>query len=292
MGARWYDAQLGRWISADTIVPSFANPQSLNRFAYVYNSPLNYVDPSGHVRMPWQLRMGIMLGWIVGTSLHNIPGLSYPRFRVLRNEPLNHGLADACGNKESIDSWADEYDVSPLIVAASIAHQASDFIDRPYGSDMVEKHVQPHLTDRDISVGIAQIKEKELERYAPDLIGNKEALFDPDVAVRVMSAKMAHADGLLQDPKYAGISTTDRYMLLAIVQNSDNPDGMTTVFDAFIDSGMKWGKTLEGNEGWTGQVRSVGTYMFLLSGTYELPEGLDMEYWLQNAFADIKGVDY
>jgi hypothetical protein len=49
MGARWYDAQLGRWISADTIVPDPANPQSLNRYSYVYNNPLKYVDPSGHV---------------------------------------------------------------------------------------------------------------------------------------------------------------------------------------------------------------------------------------------------
>jgi len=48
MGDRWYDAQLGRWISADTIVPSFANPQSLNRYSYVYNNPLKYIDPSGH----------------------------------------------------------------------------------------------------------------------------------------------------------------------------------------------------------------------------------------------------
>jgi hypothetical protein len=48
MGARWYNPQTGRWISADTIVPDFANPQSLNRYAYVYNNPLRYTDPTGH----------------------------------------------------------------------------------------------------------------------------------------------------------------------------------------------------------------------------------------------------
>jgi RHS repeat-associated protein len=32
-GARWYDAQLGRFVSADTIVPNPANPQDLNRKA-------------------------------------------------------------------------------------------------------------------------------------------------------------------------------------------------------------------------------------------------------------------
>jgi len=48
MGAREYDPSLGRWLSADTIVPDLADPQSLNRYSYVSNNPLRYVDPSGH----------------------------------------------------------------------------------------------------------------------------------------------------------------------------------------------------------------------------------------------------
>jgi RHS repeat-associated protein len=47
-GARHYDAATGRFVSADTIVPDFSNPQSLNRYAYVYNNPLWATDPSGH----------------------------------------------------------------------------------------------------------------------------------------------------------------------------------------------------------------------------------------------------
>jgi len=41
-------AYLNRWISPDTIIPDFANPQSLNRYSYVYNRPLNLTDPSGY----------------------------------------------------------------------------------------------------------------------------------------------------------------------------------------------------------------------------------------------------
>ncbi len=47
-GARYYDAALGRFISADTIVPSAGNPQALNRYAYTLNNPVRYVDPTGH----------------------------------------------------------------------------------------------------------------------------------------------------------------------------------------------------------------------------------------------------
>jgi hypothetical protein len=48
MGARWYNGNIGRWISPDTIVPDPANPQSLNRYSYVIGNPLRYQDPSGH----------------------------------------------------------------------------------------------------------------------------------------------------------------------------------------------------------------------------------------------------
>ncbi|HOT93452.1 MAG TPA: RHS repeat-associated core domain-containing protein [Anaerolineae bacterium] len=47
--ARSYDPSLGRFISPDSIIPSPQNPQALNRYSYVLNSPLRYVDPSGHI---------------------------------------------------------------------------------------------------------------------------------------------------------------------------------------------------------------------------------------------------
>ena len=48
MNARYYVPYINRFLSADTIVPDPANPQSWNRYSYVFNSPLNYIDPSGH----------------------------------------------------------------------------------------------------------------------------------------------------------------------------------------------------------------------------------------------------
>ena len=46
--ARYYHPALGRFISADPLVPEPGNPQALNRYAYVRNNPLKYTDPSGH----------------------------------------------------------------------------------------------------------------------------------------------------------------------------------------------------------------------------------------------------
>lgn len=39
-GARLCNADIGRFISADTIVPGAGNPQALNRYSYALNSPL------------------------------------------------------------------------------------------------------------------------------------------------------------------------------------------------------------------------------------------------------------
>jgi RHS repeat-associated protein len=47
-GARMYDEYIGRFISADTVVPGAGNPQALNRYSYSYNNPLKYTDRSGH----------------------------------------------------------------------------------------------------------------------------------------------------------------------------------------------------------------------------------------------------
>ncbi len=52
-GARCYDPLLGRFTTADPIVPDPTNPQSLNRYSYVLNNPLKYIDPSGHSWLDW-----------------------------------------------------------------------------------------------------------------------------------------------------------------------------------------------------------------------------------------------
>jgi RHS repeat-associated protein len=46
---RKYENRAGRWTSADPYRGSMSitNPQSFNRYAYVQNDPLNFVDPSG-----------------------------------------------------------------------------------------------------------------------------------------------------------------------------------------------------------------------------------------------------
>ncbi|MFH2031231.1 MAG: RHS repeat-associated core domain-containing protein, partial [Bacteroidota bacterium] len=46
--ARLYDSVLGRFITADNVIPNWHDPQTLDRYSYTRNNPLKYVDPDGH----------------------------------------------------------------------------------------------------------------------------------------------------------------------------------------------------------------------------------------------------
>lgn len=65
-GARYYDADIGRFISPDTVIPAYTNPQGLNRYSYVLNNPLKFNDPTGHY---WSNPFNVLKG--IGISIYN-----------------------------------------------------------------------------------------------------------------------------------------------------------------------------------------------------------------------------
>jgi hypothetical protein len=80
--ARYYSGALGRFVSADTVVPGAGNPQAFNRYSYGSNNPIRYSDPTGHCAGPGLLLclFGLML---IGSAIpsdtcchHNPNGLN------------------------------------------------------------------------------------------------------------------------------------------------------------------------------------------------------------------------
>jgi len=47
---RYYDPEIGRFISPDTVLGVLTDPQTLNPYVYVGNNPVNFIDPSGLCR--------------------------------------------------------------------------------------------------------------------------------------------------------------------------------------------------------------------------------------------------
>jgi len=67
MNARIYDPYLGRFLSADPVLPDPGDMQAYNRYAYVLNNPLKYTDPTGN--MPLCIQAGDPCGGgVVGAS--------------------------------------------------------------------------------------------------------------------------------------------------------------------------------------------------------------------------------
>ena len=64
--ARWYDPAIGRFVQADSVVPNPGSAKSWDRYAYTYNNPIKYNDPTGHC--PWCIgaAIGGAVGGIVG----------------------------------------------------------------------------------------------------------------------------------------------------------------------------------------------------------------------------------
>lgn len=205
-------------------------------------------------------------------------------FSVPGSVPLAHGRQDVLANSELIHRYAVQ-DME-LIVAAAIAHQASDVRDRPFGADAVETFWLENV-DPDASVGIAQLRASEVVYWAPELIGSD--LLEPEIAVQVMTAKLEKADHYISRT-YSDVNTTDRYMLLALVQNDSSEIAMRNTIDAFfVTANRDWETLLSSEQAksryWVKQLRLILIQLDWLVGEgWEKPEGIDRDRWAQIAF--------
>jgi RHS repeat-associated protein len=75
--ARFYNPLIGRFISPDTIVPGAGNSQAFNRYAYTFNNPMRYTDPSGHCPKPTGPGAIICIAAFIPTAFSNAGPKSY-----------------------------------------------------------------------------------------------------------------------------------------------------------------------------------------------------------------------
>lgn len=69
-------------------MPQPGNPQSLNRYAYVLNNPLKYIDDDGHIPVPIIIA-GIVVGGIaIGTAIHELISPPEQQLNPLTVQPV------------------------------------------------------------------------------------------------------------------------------------------------------------------------------------------------------------
>jgi hypothetical protein len=236
----------------------------------VNRAPVKFLDTSGHWPSPAQITY-----WWHKTRLDIVSTIG-----------LAHGRQDVRNCRTTITALAVDFkSVDPIMTAASIAHQASDFSERPWGwviPDQAQDGLGT-LLGKDTSKGIAQLRYKEIDQ----LVGPGANPYDSTDAVQGMYAKLAQANAEIS-AKDPSISTTDRYMLLAIRQNSNagNPIGYF-----FGDGNGSWGKMMANpnyGDSWTFQLRQVFLQLEWLAAQegWDLPEGVDLERWKEIVFGE------
>jgi len=67
--ARYYDPTTGRFVQQDSYIGEESEPQSLHRYLYCHNSPVNCVDPSGHMEMIETMSVMGLIGGLAGAGI-------------------------------------------------------------------------------------------------------------------------------------------------------------------------------------------------------------------------------
>ena len=82
--ARYYSPFMRKFTQPDSVIPNVYDPQSLNRYSYVQNNPVNRVDPSGHIAVSALIVIGIVLfkvvdwGWTAYDAYRDTKTLNDP----------------------------------------------------------------------------------------------------------------------------------------------------------------------------------------------------------------------
>ncbi len=117
--SRAYDPEIGRFVSPDVVVPEPGNPQALNRYSYVYNNPLKYVDPSGH-----------SAEWDTPKWRKDFEEEHDREPTGLDIAYLYHSMQAASQDRDfSVEYWADKLERAASNVAHSVGHAVSNVAD-------------------------------------------------------------------------------------------------------------------------------------------------------------------
>jgi RHS repeat-associated protein len=227
-GARYYSSALGRFISADTIVPGASNSQTLNRFAYTLNNPLKYIDPSGHCSVDGHVMAdgSAACSWVDGHP-DQITGGQYP--------PGNYPIPQAIEIKYGADgNW--NYDLTwrqiaddpvELVTRAIMSEEGSKLLTDKWrdaeGAAWVirNRFKDPNFWDtwqQAATSGLDGMKILESAQYAADPVGHpgyqgqspQKALLAYQHAHQI-ALKVVNAPDGAPDPTQGALYYTDGY---------------------------------------------------------------------------------
>ena len=111
-GARFYDSAVGRFVSADTVIPG--GTQGYDRYAYVYNNPLRYNDPTGHCPL-CLVGMLVIMAFVLtaDTPVASPPPTNYPA-NVYGGEGCSSSLPGCFGDVVVLKDFSGHGEDNPI----------------------------------------------------------------------------------------------------------------------------------------------------------------------------------
>ncbi|MDY7041416.1 MAG: RHS repeat-associated core domain-containing protein [Chloroflexota bacterium] len=250
--ARYYAPTLGRFVSADTIVPEAGNPQSLNRYSYVLNDPLKYVDPSGHFEwLPFALVLGA--AYIGGRVSYELGTLIIPGADQMRRDQIGGGLVTDLS--DVIEREAAPHSVDQTLVGAVLRHESAAFERRlltiwpsmqPGLIANTAEFIQRELQGDTASIGPGQMqlrRARELEEMGyvtarKNDFERRQALLGNETSVEYVAGMLQYlSDQLSSMPDFSGLSTEDQQRMTLIAYNWGWTEALQ---NAIAEKGFEW----------------------------------------------------
>lgn len=253
--ARWYDPAIGRFLQADTIVPSHQGTQGFDRYAYVNNNPLRYTDSRGNGIDDFFDNLIKKAVNVIDTFERDIIGGQY--VRSFDNE---------------INKASQKTGIPTELIAAVIRHESSAIERRIFISDCLADSVEfvqviiRLQTGRDASIGIGQMqigtaRLLEQTRYVEK--GDSHTiinLLNESKAVEYIAGYLhLISDILNQNTNFASLDVEDQNRLILISYNQGVEMTLASlnvgsVYNLINESSYD-NQTLDSYRRWKGEIR-------------------------------------
>ena len=152
MNARFYVGAIGRFASADTIVPDAANPQDFNRYTYGSNNPVKFNDPTGHYVVDTDdgsIDPDVIIESYNQAAITNPTVIDTPLILPIVVDKKIIGREfwmPANSPQSTISETSTRAEIGRFLASLGIVSDAVEFILAPFGGGVLPGFVDPILT--------------------------------------------------------------------------------------------------------------------------------------------------